>query len=574
MLPVGMHIHIVPNRNSKPAILLRESYRENGKVKKRTIANLSSLSLEQAEMIRLVLKGKKVAPSAELFEKLESKQHGNVDAVTSAIRRLGINKLIASRSSKQRDIILGAVAALIIEPDSKLGITRWWNDSTIPRLMNIEGTSEDDVYEAMDWLFERQDRIEQKLAERHLSEGDMVMYDLTSSYFEGTTCRLAKLGYNRDKKKGKLQVNYGLIADKRGCPVAVSVFDGNTADPTTVMPQIEKVRGNFGIKHMVLVGDRGMLSQKQLDAAKELEGIDWITALKSGSIRKLFKGGALQLGLFDERNLFSLTHDDYPGERLIACRNPELAKLRAHKRVSMLEATQKDLAKVQKMVSSGKLKGKDKIGLRVGRVVNKYKMAKHFVLDIRDDGFDFEINQSSVNEESALDGIYIVRTSLSEEEISGDDAVRSYKNLSNVERAFRSLKSIDLMVRPIRHRTENRVRAHIFLCMLAFYVQWHMKEAWRPLLFADEDQEAKKERDPVAPAKRSLDAIEKVTTKRLGDDTVVHSFRTLLKHLGTITRDWCCSTATGAKSDAVFTIDTTPNPKQQMALDLIRKIIV
>lgn len=569
-----MHIHIVPNRNSKPAILLRESFRENGKVKKRTIANLSALSLEQAEMIRLVLQGEKLSPASELFEKLESKQHGNVDAVITAMSKLGVNKLIASRHSKQRDIILGAIAALIIEPDSKLGITRWWDDSTIPRLMNIEGTDEDDIYEAMDWLLKKQNRIEQKLAARHLSEGDMVMYDLTSSYFEGTKCPLAKLGYNRDKKNGKLQVNYGLIADKRGCPIAVSVFDGNTGDPSTVMSQIEKVRSNFGINHLVLVGDRGMLSQKQLDAARELGGIDWITALKSGSIRKLFKGGALQLGLFDERNLFSLTHEDFPGERLVACRNPELAKLRTRRRNSMLESTNKEFVKVQKMVSSGKLKGKDNIGLRVGRVVNKYKMAKHYVLAIRDDGFDFELNHRSVSEEAALDGIYIVRTSLSEKQMAGDDAVRNYKNLAKVERAFRSLKSIDLLVRPIRHRTEDRVRAHIFLCMLAFYVQWHMKEAWRPLLFADEDQEAKKDRDPVAPAQRSPKAIEKAMSKRLDDNTAVHSFRTLLKHLGTITRDWCRSNASKAKIEPIFTIDTIPNSKQQKALDLIRKITV
>lgn len=567
-----MHIDIVPNRKSRPAILLRESYRENGKVKKRTIANLSSLSLEQAEQIRNVLKGEKLAPANALWVKQKTCHHGAADAVRTAMRRLKLDTLLSKKSCRQRDIIMGVIAALIIDSDSKLGVTRSWSNTTIPTLFNLENVDEDDVYEAMDWLLLQQDKVEKKLSSRHLKENDLVMYDLTSSYFEGTTCPLAKRGYSRDGKKGKLQVNYGMVTDHRGCPVAVSVFEGNVSDPCTVTTQVEKVKDSFGIEKMVLVGDRGMLSQKQIDELKEKGGVDWITAVKSGAIRKLINNESLQLGLFDERNLFSFTDAKYPEERLIACRNPELAARRAYKRNALLDATEAELKKVQSLISSGKLNGQDKIGVRVGRVINKYKMAKHFILQIEDTQFSFERNENSISPESALDGIYVVRTSLPEERLADDDTVRSYKNLSNVERAFRSLKGIELMVRPIRHRTENRVRAHIFLCMLAYYVQWHMKEALRPLLFADEELDAKKVRDAVAPAKRSEACLEKVHSKKLSDDTEAHSFTTILKHMSTITRDWCISNAKGADKTAIFTIDTTPNPKQKKVIELLQQI--
>ena len=567
-----MHIDIVPNRKSRPAILLRESYREDGKVKKRTVANLSSLSLEQAEQIRSILKGEQLTPVNALLVKKQTRQHGNVDAVHTAMRRLKFDALLSKKSCRQRDIIMGVIAALIIDPDSKLGVTRSWGNTTIPTIFNLEKVDEDDVYEAMDWLLLQQDKVEKKLASRHLGENDFVMYDLTSSYFEGTKCPLAKRGYSRDGKKGKLQVNYGMVTDRRGCPVAVSVFEGNMSDPCTVTTQVDKVKNKFGIEQMVLVGDRGMLSQKQIDELQEKGGVDWITAVKSGAIRKLINNESLQLGLFDERNLFSFTDAEYPGERLIACRNTELAARRAYKRNAMLDATEMELEKVQSLVSSGKLKGQDKIGVRTGRVINRYKMAKHFILQIQDAQLSFERNAQSISQESALDGIYVVRTSLPEDRMDDDDIVRSYKNLSNVERAFRSLKAIDLMVRPIRHRTENRVRAHIFLCMLAYYVQWHMKETLRPLLFSDEDQNAKTIRDAVAPAKRSDACLEKVHSKKLSDDTDVHSFTTILKLMSTITRDWCFSNAKGADKNAVFTIDTTPNHKQKQVIELLRKI--
>lgn len=568
-----MHIHIVPNRNSRPAILLRESYREGGKVKKRTIANLSSLSLEQAEMIRLVLQGKKVAEAENIFEKTETKHHGHVHAVYGVIKRLGLDKIISSTPCRSRDIVVAVIIARICEPDSKLAMTRWWEGTSLPQLLDIEDVDEDDIYEAMDWLLARQRRIEKKLAKRHLQDGDLVMYDLTSSYFEGVKCPLAVLGKSRDRKKGTLQVNYGLVADRRGYPVAVSVFEGNTIDSTTLLPQAERVRKDFGIKRVVLVGDRGMISQKQIEELQATEGVDWITALKTAGIRALVEGGALQLDLFDERNLFEFTHEDYPGERLVACRNPVLARKRARTRESMLDATDRELKKVRGMVERGRLKGRDKIGVRVGRVVNKYKMAKHVVLDIGDDGFSFSLDKKSIASEAALDGIYVIRTSLPREKMDADETVRSYKDLTAVERAFKSLKSIDLLVRPIRHWNEQRVRSHIFLCMLSYYVQRYMLESLRPLLFADEKQEEKKTRDPVAPAKRSEHALDKVRSKRLEDGSAVHSFRTLLHYMSTITRDLCRQRTTKG-SWHIFTIDTLPNEKQRRVYQLLEEIVV
>ena len=573
VLQVGMHIHIVPNRNSKPAILLRESYREGNKVKKRTVANLSFLSLEQAEMLRLVFKGKKIAQVDKLFKKLSSKHHGQVKAVHTAVKRLDLEKLLSSRLCQERSIIVAVIIARICEPDSKLAMTRWWKDTTLPELLNLNDVDEDDIYKAMDWLLARQKRIEKKLARRHLKDDDLVLYDLTSSYFEGDKCPLAARGKSRDRKKGTLQVNYGLVTDRRGCPVAVSVFDGNTMDSTTFLTQAERVRDDFGIKRMVLVGDRGMITQKQIDELRPQEGLDWITALKSGGIRKLVEGGSLQLDLFDERNVFEFTDDAYPGERLVACRNPVLARKRAHKRESMLKATELELEKVRRMVVSGRLKDKDKIGLRIGKIVNKYKMAKHVVLDIQDSGFNYSFNDKSITAEAALDGIYVIRTSLPQSKMDTAEAVRSYKNLTSVERAFKSLKSIDLLVRPIRHWTEDRVRAHIFLCMLTYYVQRYMAEALRPLLFADEDQERKKTRDPVAPATRSKEAMLKVHGKALGDGSEVHSFRTLLHHMSTITRDLCRQHKDG-DSSITFTIDTTPNEKQRHVFELLGRISV
>jgi transposase len=426
-----------------------------------------------------------------------------VQAVLQAMHRLGFAELIAARPSRQRDLVVAMVAARVLEPHSKLATTRWWQATTLPALLGVSEADEDDLYGALDWLLERQARIESKLAARHLHEDALALYDLSSSYFEGVTCPLAAFGHNRDAKKGKRQVNYGLLTNREGVPVAVSVFKGNTGDPTTLEPQLSKLREQFGLERFVLVGDRGMITQKQIDALRGVEGVDWIAALRPPAIVKLLESGVVQMDLFDERNLFELTHPAFPGERLVACRNPELARRRTEKRKRLIEATTQALEKVQAMVARGRLRGQDTIGVRIGKVVNKYKVAKHFTLAIGEDCFAFELDHERIAAEAALDGLYVVRTSLSVERMAADEAVRSYKRLSEVERAFRSLKSIDLAVRPIRHRLEGRVRAHIFLCLLAYYVQWHMLEAWRPLLFGDEDQAGKTSRDPVAPAKRS-----------------------------------------------------------------------
>jgi len=572
-----MYIETVPNRDSPPATLLRESYRENGKVKKRTLANLSSLPSAQIEAMRRILKGERLVPVDELFETVESFHHGHVLAVRTAMQRLGFTELVASRPSRERDLVCAMVAGLLINPSSKLALTRWWENTTLPSTFNVAGATDEDLYAAMDWLLERQLHIEKKLAGRHLSQGGLVLYDLSSSYFEGTKCPLAALGHNRDGKKGKLQVNYGLLADARGCPVAVSVFKGNTTDSTTLMSQIDKARTEFNLERLVIVGDRGMIGQKQIGQLKKEEGLDWITALKSGAIGKLVKKGKIQMGLFDERNLFELTHPDFPGERLVACRNPDLAKMREHKRQSLLAATERELEKVRRMVGKGKkgkLDGRAQIGVRVGKIINKYKVAKHFKLDISDDKLEWSRKEETIAAEAALDGLYVIRTSVKDSELSADAAVRSYKQLSNVERAFRSMKTLDLEVRPIRHRLEDRVRAHIFLCMLAFYVKWHINEAWRPLLFCDEDLEAKKKRDPVVPAKRSKAALEKAHSRQLPDGRAAHSFQTLMSRMGAIVRNLCRPKEAKAKGGERATVEivTTPDATQKEALRLIEAI--
>ena len=566
-----MHIHIVPNRCSSPTVLLRESYRDGKKVGKRTLANLSSLPMEQVQAIREILAGKILCPVSDSLEVTASRAHGHVQAVTLAMKQLGFASLVATKSCRERDLILAMVAARILAPHTKLATTRWWHTTTLAETFGVTDANEDDLYEAMDWLLERQDRIQKKLAARHLKESCLALYDLSSSYFEGTTCPLGKLGYNRDGKKGLLQVNYGLLADHRGCPVAMSVYEGNTSDPQTLMPEIHRLKNGFGIDRFVIVGDRGMISQKAIDEIRTQDGIDWITALKSSAIRTLIEDKTLQPELFDERNLFELSHPDYPNERLVACRNRELAKLRAHKREALLAATEKDLAQVQAMVQAGRLCGQDKIGLRVGRVINRYKVAKHFALDVQEQSFSYQRKQDSIALEAALDGIYVVRTSVAAPRMDGADCVRSYKRLADVERAFRSLKTIDLKIRPIHHRLENRVRAHIFLCMLAYYLEWHMREAWRELMFADEDQSAKKSRDPVAPAIRSDAALQKISRRRLEDGAPVHSFATLLNELATIVRN-TCRTPNAEKDRPAFQVTTIPTSNQKLALELINKI--
>ena len=572
----GQRVHVATTtRKYKDKVytthLLRRSYREDGQVKNETVGNLSHLPDEVIELIRRALKGEAMGAVEESFEVIASASHGHVKAVEVAMRKLGIAALLSSKPCAESRLVQAMIAARIVAPNTKLATTRLWHTSTLAEEFGVDGASEDELYEAMDWLLERQPAIEKKLAARHVSSGSLVLYDLTSSYFEGRTCPLAKLGYSRDGKKDKLQVNYGLLTDARGCPFAVSVYEGNVADTRTLMDQVVRLRDDFGIERIVLVGDRGMISQKRIEELRALGGVDWISALRSGQIRSLMNDGKIQLGLFDERNLFELTHPDFPGERLIACRNPELAKLRAHKRADLLAATAAELERVKSMVERGRLRGRDKIGVRVGRVINKYKVAKHFDLEIEDDSFAYRVRDQEVAAEAALDGIYVVRSSLSKKQMNGPDTVRAYKGLSAVERAFRSIKTVDLKVRPIHHRLEQRVRAHIFLCMLAYYVEWHMREAWRSLLFSDENLEAKRTRDPVAPARRSESAEEKADTKLLPDGSPVHSFGTLLAELSTIVRNTCRS---ASAPDNTFSLVTTTTAEQQRALSLLDKIKV
>ncbi len=566
-----MHIHIVPNRGSAPTVLLRESYREGTKVRKRTLANLSSLSAAQIEAMRCVLAGQTVQASAQPLDITSSRSHGHVQAVSLAMQRLDMASLLGSKPSRERELVLAMLAARIVAPHTKLATTRWWHTSTLAADFGVTEANEDDLYAAMDWLLARQETIQKKLAARHLSDGGLVLYDLTSSYFEGTSCPLAKLGHNRDGKKGLLQVNYGLLTDARGCPVAVSVYEGNVADSATLLPEVQRLREKFGIQQLVMVGDRGMIGHTTVAQLREMDGVGWITALKSASIRTLVEQGQLQLGLFDQRNLVELASPEYPGERLVACRNPQLAKLRALKREALLAATEKRLQAIAERVGAGRLARADAIGLCVGKVVNQYKVAKHFELTITDNSFSFARKRDAIAAEAALDGIYIIRTSVDAKRMEAADCVRNYKALANVERAFRSLKTVDLKVRPIHHRTADRVRAHILLCMLAYYVEWHMREAWRELMFADTDQAAKATRDPVAPAQRSDAALGKVSHHTLEDGTPAHSFSTLMADLATIVRN-TCRTPGAATEAPTFELTTTPGAKQRLALDLIKQI--
>lgn len=551
--------------------LLRRSYREDGKVKNETLGNLSHLPDSVIDLIRRSLAGETFVPAGETFEISSSRAHGHVQAVALAMQRLGFAPLLASKPCRERDLICAMVASRIVCPATKLATTRLWHTSTLAQEFGVSDASEDDLYAAMDWLLAGQDRIQKKLAARHLKEDALVLYDLSSSYFEGSCCPLAKLGYSRDGKRGTLQVNYGLLTDERGCPVAISVHEGNTSDSTTFMPQVTRLREEFGMKRMVMVGDRGMISQKAIDEMSTDAGVAWITALRSSAIRTLVQQGHVQMGLFDERNLLEISSPDFPGERLVACRNPELAKMRVHTREDLLTATEENLQKIKVRVEAGKLVGQDKIGVAVGKVVNQYKVAKHFELQITDDGFTFTRKTDSIAAEAALDGLYIIRTSVKAERMDAATCVRTYKSLAQVERAFRSIKTMDLKVRPIHHYLEGRVRAHIFLCMLAYYVEWHMRQAWRELMFTDEDQAAKLVRDPVAPAKRSDAAMQKVLSRTLEDGSPVHSFQSLMALLQTVVRN-TCRTPKSADDAPTFELTTTPSDKQKQALELIGQI--
>jgi hypothetical protein len=573
----GGAVHVVTTRRSYKGReyrthLLRRSYRDGDRVRNETLGNLSHLPEDLIDVIRRSLKGEQFVSVEQAFEITASRAHGHVNAVRIAMQQLGVESLIAAQPSRERDLVCAMVAARVLDARTKLATSRWWETTTLADDFGVAGADVDELYAAMDWLLQRQGAIERKLARRHLSDGGLVLYDVSSSYFEGTTCPLARIGYSRDGRKNTPQVVYGLVTDVRGCPVAVSVHEGNTADSKTLLPQVQRVRKTFGINRFVVVGDRGMLSQTSIDALRGETGLEWITALKSVQIRTLVEDGTLQLDLFDQRSLFEMAHPDFPGERLVACRNPALAERRANKRRELLDATVAQLTALQARVTRTKrpLRGKAQIGLCVGRVINRYKMAKHIVVDIGDDRFDFRIDETSVGAEAALDGLYVIRSGLPQTAMEADDLVRSYKQLANVERAFRSLKTVDLKVRPIHHRLADRVKSHILLCMLAYYVEWHMKEAWRPLLFADDDLAAKSTRDPVAPAKRSQKAVRKAEDRTLDDGSPVHSFRTLLSDLATIVRN-TCRTA-GAPGTPTFQLTTQANALQQRAFDLLNSL--
>lgn len=496
--------------------------------------------------------------------------HGHVEAILGTIRKTGVEQMLGSRRSRERDIVEALVVERLVHPCSKLATTRLWGATTVGEELGVEEADEDEVYAAMDWLEGRQRRIEGKLARKHLGEGAQVLYDVTSSYYEGETCALARLGHDRDKKRWKLIVVYGVLMDREGRPIAVEVYPGNTGDSTTVVGQVEKLRERFGLGRVVLVGDRGTLTETQLTTLRRYPGMGWITAMRSEEIRKLVKGETIQLSVFDEENLAEVKTEAYPGERLIACYNPMLAEERRKKREELLGATERELARVEREVGRRKRKklSEGEIGRKVGAVVNRYKVGKHFAVKIEAGAMRYERKRDSIEREAALDGIYVIRTSEPVERLSTGDAVRSYKNLAQVERLFRTLKGIDLLVRPIRHRLPPRVRAHIFLCMLAYYVEWHMRNALAPLLFDDEGLgEERWRRDPVAPAEATEEAKRKKSRRTTEDGLPIHSFETLLAELGTRTRNLC---RVKAVPDApAFTTYAEPTPVQRRALELL-----
>ena len=576
----GGSVHVVTTtRRYKHRVykthLLRRSYRDNGKVKNETLGNLSHLPDSVIDLIRRALRGETLLAPADGFDITRSRPHGHAAAVLGTLRKLGLDRLLAARRSPERDRAVALIATRVLAPDSKLATARSLDGesatSTLGEMLGLETVAADDLYAAMDWLGARQAKIEKALAQRHLHDGTLVLYDVSSSYFEGRSCPLAAIGHSRDRKKGKLQIVFGLLCNAEGCPVAVEVYEGNTGDPTTLKDQIEKVRTRFGLSRVIFVGDRGLLTSARIrEELAPVEGLDWVSALRSEQIRKLAEDkGPLQRSLFDETDLAEIQHPDFPGERLIACFNPLLAAERARKREDLLQATERELEKVAAATRREKraLRGKDKIGLRVGKVLGRFKMAKHFELTITDTAFTYGRKQKTIDAEAALDGIYVLRTSVPKHVLGAEDTVRAYKDLAKVERAFRCLKTVDLHVRPIHHRLVPRVRAHVFLCMLAYYVEWHMRHAWAPLLFAEDDPHGAAQRrgSPVKPARRSASTEAKALTKKTSDGETVHRFRGLLDHLATLTKNTIQPTGDLPAFDRL----TVPTPLQQKAFDLL-----
>jgi len=570
-----MYIEAVPNRNSPPAILLRESYRVGGKIKKRTLLNLSNWSPALIEGLRALLKGSTVLPPGQDAITIKrSLPHGHVAAVLGTVRKVGLDRLLGPPGNRCRDLVIAMIVARLIAPVSKLATAKALDPATAASslgiVLGLEEVDEDELYTALDWLLERQPQIETALAKRHLKNGTLVLYDVSSSYLEGRCCPLAELGYNRDGKRGKLQIVYGLLCAPEGCPVAIEVFAGDTGDPLTLASQIDKLKRRFDLSHVVLVGDRGMITQARLEADIKPAGLDWITALRAPQIRALLDAGAFQLSLFDERDLASITADDYPGERLIVCRNGDLAIARRHKREQLLAATERDLAVIQNAVrrANKPLRGEAEIALKVGAVIGKYKMAKHFTLTITDADFVFARKQDEIDAEARLDGIYVIRTSVPAKALDDSQSVRAYKSLAQVERAIRSIKTVDLHIRPVFHWVAPRVRAHVCLCMLAYHVEWHMRQRLAPMLYDDADKDIAEtlRSSVVAKAQRSPSAIAKEAYGTTPDGLPVHSFQSLLADLATLAKN-TVTTALNPKHE--FILYTRPTPLQQKALDLL-----
>lgn len=570
-----MFIDVVPNGRSAPAVLLRESYREGKRVRKRTLANLGQLPPAVIDGLRVLLAGGSViAKPEEVFEIQRALPHGHVAAVVGMLRKLDLPRLLSRTVSRERDLALAMIASRIIAPGSKLATLRALSmetaSSSLGRVFELGTIEEREIYAALDWLGRQQDRIERTLARRHLRNGTLVLYDVSSSYLEGRCCELAQYGYSRDHRSDRPQIVYGLLCDRDGRPIAIEVFEGDTGDPSTLTAQVDTLKQRFGLRHVVLVGDRGMITAARIRQDIKPAGFDWITSLRAPQIQELAETGPLQLSLFDERDLAEITAPDYPGERLIVCRNPDLARERARKREDLLAATERDLSRIAAQVRRRHLplRGKAEIGLAVGAVIDAHKMAKHFALEIGDHSFSYSRKPDSIAREATLDGLYVIRTSLPAEAMSANEAVRAYKDLARVERAFRSLKSIDLQIRPVHHWIEPRVRAHVFLCMLAYYIEWHLREAWAPILFHDhERQAAQQDRvSPVASADISDAAKRKRGRRRTDEGLPLTSFGGLINHLGTLTLNLVASPQA---PNATIVLAAKPTSLQNKALELL-----
>ena len=560
-------IHVVTNRREGKgreyvSHLLRRSYREDGKVKNETVGNISHLPEELVELVRAGLRGEPVGVLSDAFAIERSLPAGHVIAALAMAKRLELSRLLDREPSRERDLVLAMICQRVIAPASKLGTVRAFSQSMLASELGVADADEDELYGALDWLLERQSRIEDRLARRHLKDRELVLYDVSSSYFEGRSCSLARLGYSRDQKRGTLQIIYGLMCDKPGRPVAVEVFSGELHDDKTLPSQIAKLKQRFGLDRVVVVSDRGMVTKANLELLREVDGADWITALKAPQIQKLVKDGALQLSLFDEQNLAEITAEEYPGERLVVCRNPLVAADRARKREELLQGTERGLAEIAERVRNGTLHGADQIGLAVGPALKRYRVKKHFQVQITDTTFSFSRKTEQIEQEAALDGFYVLRTNVPDNELDTGEVVRSYKGLEQVERAFKTFKGPELEIRPIHHRLEDRVRAHVLLCMLAYYLTWHLRQAWAPLLFKDEQPTPAP--DPVAKASRSPSALRKAQTKRTAAGDPCHSYKSLLAELATLTRN----TIRLPGTQATFNKLAEPTPTQARALEL------